>query len=47
MTCSHYTRAPAFVVQVAAKQVSKDGTKKLAYRLSDGQVIGIDPMNII
>lgn len=25
--------------KVAAKQVSKDGTKKLAYRLSDGQVI--------
>ncbi|CAM9794399.1 unnamed protein product, partial [Hapterophycus canaliculatus] len=27
------------VLEVAAKQVSKDGTKKLAYRLSDGQVI--------
>lgn len=25
--------------KVAARQVSKDGTKKLAYRLSDGQVI--------
>lgn len=25
--------------QIAAKQTSKDGTKKLAYRLSDGQLI--------
>lgn len=24
---------------MAAKQISKDGTKKLAYRLADGQVI--------
>ncbi|CAM9426358.1 unnamed protein product [Pylaiella littoralis] len=27
------------VLEVAAKQVSKDGTRKMAYRLSDGQVI--------
>ncbi|CBJ28680.1 conserved unknown protein [Ectocarpus siliculosus] len=26
-------------LEVAARQVSKDGTKKLAYRLSDGQII--------
>lgn len=29
----------ARVAQIAAKQTSKDGTKKLAYRLSDGQLI--------
>ena len=29
----------ARVAQIVAKQTSKDGTKKLAYRLSDGQLI--------